>query len=266
MTSHLWDVGTTGVFEGPDGKLVAGFETEAEATDAARHMTSADGVHRNTVSVGPIADQASWAVNNTPEQITVRSGDGTLSIAITAEATFGHGAHPSTQLSLDLLMEALRPGCELLDVGTGSGVLAIAAAKAGAGPVTAIDIDPDVVPVATRNAEANGVTISVTTATVAEIISGRTTGFDVIVANVLLPVHRELSADVVGALNPGGSLVTAGYLADQTEALREVYTERSEGVDGVRLTVADEAASGDWRAHRFAVDPRSTASGRRATG
>jgi ribosomal protein L11 methyltransferase len=253
MTSRLWDVGTTGVFEGPDGELVAGFETEAEATDAARQMASADGVRSNTMSVDPIADQSTWAVNNTPEQITVQSGGQRFSIAITAEATFGHGAHPTTQLSLDLLMAALRPGCELLDVGTGSGVLAIAAAKAGAGSVTAIDIDPDAVPVAIRNAEANGVAINVTTATIAEIMSERTTGFDVIVANVLLPVHRELSPDVLRSLNPGGSLVTAGYLADQAEALCGMYTEGGEGADGVRLTVVDDAANGDWRAHRFTV-------------
>ena len=248
--SQLWDCGTTGVFEGADGEVVAGFESKAEAAAAADVLNGSDGVNGDSMRIEPVAGASTWAINNTPEEIAVLFGERTLSIHIAAEATFGHGAHPTTRLALHLLMGAMADAetldLAILDVGTGSGVLAIAAAKAGARTVTAIDIDADAVPVAARNAEANEVQISISTDTIADLMAHRDMGFDIIVANVLLPVQQLLANDIAGALNPGGVLVTAGYLDDQAESLREVYRSGS-----VPLAVTDEASSGEWRAHRF---------------
>ena len=70
---------------------------------------------------------------------------------------FGTGMHETTQMMLKLLEEHVRPGMSVLDIGTGSGILAIAAAKSGAGRIVAHDIDPVAVQTAARNAQKNSV-------------------------------------------------------------------------------------------------------------
>jgi len=84
---------------------------------------------------------------------------GAVPVVIDPGRAFGTGAHPTTRLCVELVAE-LSPAT-LLDVGTGSGIVAIAAAKLGAAPVHAVDVDPVAVEVARANAEANGVAIDV---------------------------------------------------------------------------------------------------------
>jgi ribosomal protein L11 methyltransferase len=123
-------------------------------------------------------------------------------IVIDPGRAFGTGAHPTTRLTLELLQEQ-RPG-SLLDVGCGSGVLAIAAAKLGFKPVDALDVDPAAVEVARENALVNGVEID---ASEGDALDDDRAAADVTVANVAL--------DVVEALLPrlgSGRAVTSGYL------------------------------------------------------
>jgi ribosomal protein L11 methyltransferase len=123
-------------------------------------------------------------------------------IVIDPGRAFGTGAHPTTRLTLELLQE-IQPG-SLLDVGCGSGVLAIAAAKLGFGPVDALDVDPAAVEVARENALLNAVEID---ASESDALDGELPDADVTVANVAL--------DVVEALLPrlsGRRAVTSGYL------------------------------------------------------
>jgi ribosomal protein L11 methyltransferase len=115
---------------------------------------------------------------------------------------FGTGAHPTTRLSLELLQE-LEPG-SILDVGCGSGILAIAAAKLGFTPVVAIDVDEIAVAVALENARLNGVEIAAHTA---NALMDELPPVDVVVANVAL--------DVVELLLPrldASWAVTSGFL------------------------------------------------------
>lgn len=131
-----------------------------------------------------------------------------VAIVIDPGRAFGTGAHPTTRLALELLGE-LEPG-SLLDVGCGSGVIAIAAAKLGFGPVRAGDTDPVAVEVTRENAERNGVAVA------AALLDARTGALeaDVVVANIAL--------DVVEALAPRvrcRSLVLSGYLASERPAV-----------------------------------------------
>ena len=115
---------------------------------------------------------------------------------------FGTGAHPTTRLSLELLQE-LEPG-SILDVGCGSGILAIGAAKLGFTPVVAIDVDEIAVAVALENARLNGVEIAAHTA---DALMDELPPVDAVVANVAL--------DVVELLLPrldASWAVTSGYL------------------------------------------------------
>jgi ribosomal protein L11 methyltransferase len=141
-----------------------------------------------------------------------------VAIVIDPGRAFGTGAHPTTRLALELIAE-LEPG-SLLDVGCGSGVIAIAAAKLGFAPVRAGDTDPVAVEVARENAERNGVAVE------AAVLDARAGALeaDVVVANIAL--------DVVEALAPRvrcRSLVLSGYLArDQPAVPGLVHVARRE--------------------------------------
>lgn len=150
--------------------------------------------------------------------------------------TFGSGSHPTTRLVLALLADLVTPDAAVLDVGCGSGVLAIGAARLGA-DATATDIDRASPRVVAANAERNGVGAAVRTTTdpVAAVAArGRT--FDVVAANLLAPVIAGLGADLVRCVAPGGALVASGLLADRWEAvlpaLAPLAVERVADEDG----------------------------------
>lgn len=138
-----------------------------------------------------------------------------LVIRIEPGATFGLGDHPTTRLSLVALRRCLadQPGAAVLDVGCGSGVLAVAAALFGAGTIVAVDITPAAVPTTLDNAERNGVAgrIAVSTTPLAEV-DGE---FDVVVANILAPTLVELAPDLMRVCAADGVLVLSGVLADR---------------------------------------------------
>lgn len=131
--------------------------------------------------------------------------------------TFGSGSHPSTRLVLAVLEDVLAGGERVLDVGCGSGVLAIAACRLGAASAVAIDIDPDAVEATASNATANGVAARVTASS--DPLTAVGGSFDVVLANIGVRVLADLAADLVVRVAPGGLLVLAGLLTDQVDAV-----------------------------------------------
>lgn len=125
--------------------------------------------------------------------------------------TFGLGDHPTTVLSLRALRAAVWPGATVLDVGCGSGVLAVGAVRFGASHVEAIDTFAAAVAVTAANAEANGVGARVHASTTPLAAVDDT--FDVVVANILAPVLVDLAGDLLRVLRPAGVLVVSGLLA-----------------------------------------------------
>ncbi len=148
--------------------------------------------------------------------------NGVEAIVIDPGRAFGTGAHPTTRLTLDFLQEE-QPAA-VLDVGCGSGVLAIAAAKLGFAPVIALDVDAAAVEVAHANAPANGVEID---AREGDALVDELPAVDLVVANVAL--------DVVEALLPrlrSRRAVTSGYLdadAPQAAGWRRVDRRHADG-------------------------------------
>ena len=138
-----------------------------------------------------------------------RPPDPSRTVVIDPGRAFGTGAHPTTRLCVDLLARTTSRG-SLLDVGCGSGVLAIAAVRLGFEPVLAVDVDPVAVETTRTNAEANGVSVR---ATVVDALAETLPPARVAVANVLLgPVARILARlDSVEA-------ITSGYLAGERPA------------------------------------------------
>ncbi len=163
-------------------------------------------------------------------------------IEIDPGLAFGTGQHPTTAMCLRSLEDFLRPGESLLDLGTGSGILAIAAAKLGAGRVVALDVDPQAVKAARQNAVANAVAeiVEVSEGTLAEEVDVPI-AFDLIVANISSVAIQRLASALARVLAPGGVLVASGFLEDAVEGLSRAFAEA--GLSQDRL-LADHA----WRA------------------
>ncbi len=142
-----------------------------------------------------------------------------IAISIEPGATFGMGDHPTTVLSLRALLELVTVGKDVLDVGCGSGVLAIAACLRGARHAVAIDISPAAVPTTIDNARRNGVAdrIHVSTTPLHEV-SGT---FDIVLANILAPALIDLSDDLKRVLASNGALVICGILAERHDHVLE---------------------------------------------
>jgi ribosomal protein L11 methyltransferase len=132
-----------------------------------------------------------------------RPAEDAVAIVIDPGRAFGTGAHPTTRLCLELLLDEARTG--LLDLGCGSGVLAIAGAKLGFAPVVALDRDEAAVDASRRNALANGVELEVR---LADAFADPLPAVGVVLANV----DRNLVARVAERL-PAGRLIASGYLA-----------------------------------------------------
>jgi ribosomal protein L11 methyltransferase len=146
-----------------------------------------------------------------------------LKVVIRPGRAFGTGHHPSTFATLSLVEEccADRRIGRALDVGTGSGILAIAMRKLGITQVVAIDIDPTALENASENAELNGLAegIRFSAAPLASI-RGR---FDLITANILSSVLIDMAQQLKARLRPGGSLILAGILRREAASVAAAY-------------------------------------------
>jgi len=134
-----------------------------------------------------------------------RPDDDAVAVVIDPGRAFGTGAHPTTRLCLEVLVE-LEPG-SLLDVGCGSGVLAVAGSKLGFSPVVAVDLDEAALEATRENAAANRVAVTVE---LSEVLSDPLPGVDVAVANIALPIVEALATRVDASI-----LIVSGYLAGE---------------------------------------------------
>ncbi len=152
---------------------------------------------------------------------------------------FGTGTHESTRLCLGILEElaaATRLG-RCLDLGTGTGILAVAAARLGAGPVFAVDVDADAVASARQHAILNQVELRLLHGDGGRAFHAGV--FNLVLANLTAPLLCERAPEIGQLLAPGASLVLAGLLGEELESVRVAYA--SLGSSSVRR-------DGEWAA------------------
>jgi ribosomal protein L11 methyltransferase len=162
---------------------------------------------------------------------------GHVSIVIDPGMAFGTGQHATTRGCLSLLERAVdeRAVTRVLDVGTGSGVLAIALAKLGLLEVWAIDTDSNACAIAEANAVRNGVEACLHIRSSLDEVSG---AFDLIVANLFANLLGEMAVRFVGLLQPGGVFICSGFLNTDEPRVRGTYEAR-----GLRLVRRHEEQS-----------------------
>jgi ribosomal protein L11 methyltransferase len=146
-------------------------------------------------------------------------------ILIKPSMGFGTGHHASTRLCLTLLQRLPLGGRRVLDVGTGSGILAIAAVRLGAAAALGIDHDEDALTAARESVAANGASASVTLAAVDLTRPGAIAGapFDVVVANLTDALLIREAAALAGALTLGGHLIASGFMAEDADGVASAF-------------------------------------------
>ena len=175
-----------------------------------------------------------------PSQRTVELGVGDQEIVLDPGQAFGTGHHESTLLCLEsmlLLHSCLKSGASVLDMGTGSGILAMFAAKLGFTNILAIDIDPVAVKAAVRNITANGLEDYIKVQQ--DLLHPCGKRFDLILANLSLHHHQELAEEFRLCLKRGGWLVASGFLTGETDTVTACFSTKG-------LEVAHRKARNDW--------------------
>jgi ribosomal protein L11 methyltransferase len=177
------------------------------------------------IRIGPFLVRPSWS----------SARDERTEIVLDPGMAFGTGLHPTTRQCLEAVAELEIRGRTVLDVGTGSGILAVAAAKRGAARVVGVDTDPLAVRAAAGNAERNGVDVEVREGSAGDVEGT----FDVVVANLVADVLVAIAADLRARVADGGTLVCAGIIQEKADRVADAFAK-------VGLRVAGRDRHEDW--------------------
>lgn len=176
--------------------------------------------------------------------------DGRVPLYLNPGLTFGTGAHPTTQLCLELLEEVIRPGDQVLDLGCGSGILAIAALALGASRAVGVDIDPKAADVAFENAALNGIGADRLSVYAGDVLSDKKLAARlgpgqnrVVLANIVADVIIPLSAKAGEFMTPAGVFLTSGVIDGREDEVRAALE-----ADG--FAVVKHLERGGWHAFR----------------
>ena len=164
--------------------------------------------------------------------------DGDVIVELDPGMAFGTGTHETTNMCMILLEKYLRDGMRVMDIGTGSGILAIAAAKLGAQQVLAVDIDPDAVKVARENIERNGMSGNIN-AVQGDMVRTQAIPCDIAVANIVAGAICVLAEPLKRHLQPGGYLLCSGIIREREQDVLNSLADAG-------YTVKERLTQGEW--------------------
>lgn len=180
-----------------------------------------------------------------------RPARGQVAVVLDPGLSFGTGHHPTTAFCLREVVRRrpVQGQRSFLDVGTGSGILAIAAAKLGYAPVEGFDLDPEAIRVARANARRNGVLgrLRLWQADITARTGRNRRRYDLVCANLLTPLLISAARQLADCVRPGGHLVAAGVLDAEFRTLQAAFARA-----GLRL--CRSRRDGAWRAGTFVRD------------
>ena len=213
LIAELWELGSAGIVELSDTRVRAFFEAGADRADllarypgaSVREEENRDWVQEARDLLQPMEVGRRFFL--VPEWRDDPAPPGRFRIAVNPGMAFGTGVHETTQLCMEALEEFLKPGMRVLDVGTGSGILARAARLLGAGKVYACDTDPVAVEIAGEGFIGS----------VDAVAAG---SCDLVAANISPEAMAELAPDLVRVLRPGGVLLASGFELQEVERMK----------------------------------------------
>ena len=229
-------------------------------TDGMARLTALAEQLKLPMNVAPLAEvdwEESWKDNYPPqevgEKIVVlpywRADEETdrLKVILDPGLTFGTGAHPSTQMVMEAMEEAVRPGFRCLDLGSGSGILSIAALRLGAQSAIGMDIDPKAEDIARENAAYNGFAAPEFTALTGNVTEDKALmeqlaaqEYDLVLVNIVADVIIGLSPVLPNFLTDKSLLICSGILDSRLDDVTAALTQAGLTVQGIR-------AKEDWR-------------------
>ena len=171
-----------------------------------------------------------------PEWETPKSSEGDVVFTIDPGSAFGTGQHATTMLCIEALQEHIRPGCTILDIGCGSGILSIISLLLDAKKAIACDIDPSAVEVTRKNAVLNPISLSSIEAYTGDILTSPSLqsqiikhSYDIIIANIVADVIIQLAPLLksLELLTPGGVLIASGIITERTDEVLQALAASS---------------------------------------
>lgn len=213
-----------------------------------------------TMTAAPLPEtnwEESWKDNYPPQEIGDRivvlpywlaeESTDRLKVILDPGLTFGTGAHPSTQMVMEVMENAVKPGFHCLDLGSGSGILSIAALRLGAETAVGIDIDPKAEDIARENAAYNGFAAPAFTALTGNVTEDTALmdtlaakRYDLVLVNIVADVIIGLAPVLPHFLNESSTLICSGILDTRLSDVLDALTAAG-------LTVTATKAKDDWR-------------------
>jgi ribosomal protein L11 methyltransferase len=242
LIAELWERGTTGIVEGDSlaGECVlqAYFDDPFDAAAWARYGALWEAAQdRDWVAVAqsqwePVLVGSrfylapSWREDATPP--------GRLRLEMQPGQACGTGWGPATQLALEAMERRLRPDSTVLDLGTGSGILAVAASLLGAGRIYACDIEFEAASAARRRFHDESIEVGLFTGSLRAV---RSATVDLLIANINAETLTSLAPEVLRVLTPGGAAALTGFPERHLARVRAAFGDRGEVLE-----------RGEWRA------------------